>query len=134
MDEQRRTWKLAAAMAACAVAVILIGVLLVGLRPPVYTSFVEAVGATLTRHGVEYDTIYIDQRWPDTVNNQRYGAHLTILRGGSSMSGRLECQAAQDNCRIWVREFGIEREPIPTLSRRDIPPWLRWIEEQLGWR
>jgi hypothetical protein len=134
MDEQRRIIPIAAIMAGIAIAGLIAGMALIALRPPDFHSFSDAVGYRLQQRNIPYEKIFIDQRWPDTVNYQRYGAHVTVrVAGSSDVVGRLECQEERRNCRLWVRAFGIEREPLPELTRDHAPEWLRWIEERLPW-
>jgi hypothetical protein len=99
---------------------------IVGSAPPRFTSFAAAIGHVLDGRGIAHRTIFLEQRWPDSVNDQRYGAHLlVVLDDGRRVAGRLKCRTGQQDCQISLMALAIEREPIPGLSTASPTPWQR---------
>ena len=84
----------------------------------------------LDGRGIAHRTIFLEQRWPDSVNDQRYGAHLlVVLDDGRRVAGRLECRTGQHNCRISLMALAIEREPVPEISAAAPSFWQRALAD-----
>ncbi len=101
-----------------------------GGAPPRFTSFAAAIGHVLGERGIAHRMVFLEQRWPDSVNDQRYGAHLlVVLDDGRRVAGRLECRAGQRDCRISLMALAIEREPIPEISTASPSFWQRALAD-----
>ncbi len=119
-------------------ALLLAGVLLLGGAcawiaagtAPRFTSFVAAIGHVLHEQGIAHRAIFLEQRWPDSVNDLRYGAHLLVeLDDGQRIAGRLECRTGQRDCRISLVALAIERQPIPDISVGPPSFWQRVLDD-----
>lgn len=106
------------------------GGVVISLRPPVFTSFNDAIAYDLQQRGVPYRTIMINHTWPDTVNDQRYGAQLMVELNDRSMAhGRLECRQQKRGCYFSLTEVGIRRQELPELGVERPWPWMVWWED-----
>ena len=120
------------------IALALIATLCIGLgsmawwlRPPSFSTRKQAIIYILEQRGYQVEELYIDRRWPDSVNSQVYGASLDIqIHGQSRLSGRVECRNMQDTCHISIRTLGLNRVPIPDLSTAQEPELLQWVRQQ----
>lgn len=101
------------------------------LQPPRFTSRADAIGYVLQQRGIIFEHVYVNRAWPDTVNSITYGANLIIvLSGVEEVPGRIECRSGEQNCYINVVRLGIDRAPIPDLSKPREAPLLTWLEHR----
>lgn len=113
-------------------------------QPQRFTNHQDQVAAALRGHGLVVSQVFIDQGWPDKINNQTYGANLTIYLASEGVTqpvvGRIECRAKKRNCWFRVAKLNIEREPLSDLvpvtpSAKPAPTWrdqLRTFLVRLG--
>jgi hypothetical protein len=107
------------------------GLLTAALRPPRFSSRVDAIGYVLAQRNVRYEVIYVNRTWPDTVNSIVYGANLrVIMRDRSELPGRVECRTGDHDCYISVDKLGLDRISIPDLTVQRDPPILIWLESK----
>jgi hypothetical protein len=107
--------------------------LAIALRPRTFTNRVEAIGSILEQRGVAYQNIYIDQGWPDRINNMTYGANLlVIVPGKGQIGGRIDCKHGERTCEIAFPKLGIDSTPIPDLTTPHNLPLLTWLEARVA--
>lgn len=133
MSDERRlrlVRRLALVAGLCAVACAAAAVLVLSLRPRVFTTHRDAIGYELAQRDIAYEAIYISRVWPDTLTDEYYGAALDVqLPSGRSVPGRLECRVARTRCYFSLASLGIVREPLPELvSEREQPAWMVWLQ------
>jgi hypothetical protein len=98
------------------------------LRPPRFTTRVQAIGFVLNQHDIVYEKLYINRGWPDNLNTLSYTADLIIQRKTGEVTGLISCHNEDRDCYIFVRRLGIDRVAIPDLSPPIENPALEWIE------
>jgi hypothetical protein len=114
-------------------ACVIVGMLAIALRPRTFTNRVEAIGSILEQRGVAYQNIYIDQGWPDRINNMTYGANLlVIVPGKGQIGGRIDCKHGERTCEIAFPKLGIDSTPIPDLTTPHDLPLLTWLEARVA--
>ncbi len=105
------------------------------MQPPRFTNHPDQITAALRQHGLTVSKVYLDQGWPDKINNQTYGANLTVYTSADPAAkpliGRLECLAKKHNCWFRVTKLGIDREGLADLvpvaiSPSTLPPDKTW--------
>ena len=98
------------------------------LQPKRFTNHHDQIAVALRQHGVSFDQVYVSQGWPDQINNQTYGANLTIyVTGSTPVSGRIECRVKKRNCWFQVARLGIGREDLSDLISITTPENPRFL-------
>lgn len=92
------------------------------IQPKRYSTHEEQIAAALQAHGVAFTQLYLEQGWPDQINNQTYGANLSIyVSAGANakpIMGRIECREQKSRCWYQVAALNIPREELSDL----VPP------------
>lgn len=119
--------------ALASVSCVLAALLALVLQPPTFATRRDAIAYVLQRRGLTADEIYLDQRWPDSVNTLVYGANLTVnLRGGASVTGYFECRQGERSCSFSLPRLGLRNEPVPDIVVKRSWPLLDWLEGQVA--
>jgi hypothetical protein len=135
MDDRRQQHVRRAALllGVSSVACLALLVAAVALRPPRFSTHRDAIGYALARHGVDFQEIYINHSWPDTVNSERYAANLDVrVAGRPPVVGMLACRSGRQDCAFSLTGLGITNEPLPDLVRPRDQDWLTWIEQTIA--
>ncbi len=104
-------------------------------QPQRFTNHQDQVAAALRGHGFVVSQVFIDQGWPDKINNQTYGANLTIYLASEGVTqpviGRIECRVKKRNCWFRVAKLHIEREAMSDLvpATPSAKPAQTWREQ-----
>ncbi|GAB4121885.1 MAG: hypothetical protein Fur005_13410 [Roseiflexaceae bacterium] len=131
MPDRRRVRGLFALLIGMSLSCMLFAGAALLLRPPRFTTKVDAIGYVLRQQGVDYQMIYLNQGWPDRINSQTYGANLEIVTPTQQrLGGRYECRIEDRNCWIAVPQLGIDLQPVPDLSKPYNLPILVWFDQQ----
>lgn len=110
------------------------------LQPQRFTNHQDQIAAALRGRGYMVSQVFIEQGWPDKINNQTYGANLTIYLIDDAIAqpviGRVECRVKKRNCWYRVAKLGIEREGLsdlltrpPTSSASSAKPAQTWWDQ-----
>lgn len=87
---------------------------------PEFTNHPDQIKDALTRNNVAVARVYVEQGWPDQINQQTYGANLVIYAsdtaGEKPVLGRVECREAKKRCWYQVAKLGIRREELVDLA------------------
>ncbi|MDZ4717294.1 MAG: hypothetical protein SH847_02395 [Roseiflexaceae bacterium] len=121
-----------ALIAGLCLACVLVGTLAIVLRPRTFTERVDAIGYGLEQHGIAYERIYIDQGWPDQINDITYGANLlVIVPGKGQIGGRIDCKNGDHTCEIAFPRLNIGPTPVPDLTETHDMPLFTWLEARV---
>ncbi len=126
---QRRLRRFILALSGLALACAFVSILAFVLRPPRFTSRIEAISYTLTQHGAHFEQVFIERGWPDEINSSVYTTSLRIYtREFGDIGGRYECRDGDTSCWVAVPKLNIDMVPVPDLARPVDDPLLTWLE------
>jgi hypothetical protein len=129
MTDQRRFRRLILAPSGLVLSCVLAGILAFALRPPHFTTRIDAIGYTLTQHGAQYEQVYFDRSWSDQINASVYMAGLIVrTRKYGDVGGLYECHNGDRSCWVSVPKLNIDMAPVPDISRPIEHPLLAWLE------
>jgi hypothetical protein len=130
MHERRRFHRILLALSGFVCLCAFVSLLSIVLRPPQFTTRIEAISYTLTQQGAHFEQVYIERGWPDQINTNDYTTSLRVrTREYGDIGGRYECRKGETACWVAVPKLNIDMVPVPDLSKPVDVPILSWLEQ-----
>jgi hypothetical protein len=131
MHDRRRLRRMILALSGMVCSCVLVALLSILLRPPQFTTRIEAISYALSRQGAEFEEVLIERGWPDQINSSTYTTSLRIrTRTLGEVGGRYECRNGETSCWVAVPKLNIDMVPVPDLRKSVEVPLLTWLEQR----